>query len=319
MDTRSAVTSWLWHVFNDPIRENPWSLAVLALLLICAIIPLLAMWTKASNIVLMKWRRAEMNRDDVDPNDKDTAAAAVERARTVAEPEPATTYDAVRQAEGLSEDAYFTDSPEPEPSPVSDSGVHALPDTPRLVMQVECAECGGHGYVEMTVSDLLRESFALIPDDGGDMVVKEFYTQLLAVAPSLAPLFPDDLLTAQAGDRSSRGFRQRDKLYEALAALASLYDPDDADKMGRLATAGAAFGRAHANFYRPDENVTRGASLEEYGAVKAVLFATFGAIAGEAWKPAYTLAWSKAYDHLTGIMLVGQHSTTFTASRFPRS
>lgn len=190
----------------------------------------------------------------------------------------------------------------------NDSGVHAIP-----IVQAErqtCPACKGTGYMP-SQNDLLRESIALV-GDGGDMVVKEFYTRLLQAAPDLASLFPADLL------RADETHHQRDRLLKALVALSQSYDRTDFAAMNRLDIALASFGRHHAAFARPDGTVS-GATLEEYAAVKSVLFATLTDAAGEAWKPEYTAAWSDAYDYAAGVMMAEQRRTEMLVPRMPRA
>lgn len=256
-------------------------------------------------------------RDETEAGVSDRAAAdeAIRQARA--------DWDGPRTGDGRTttdDPPVLLDEP-PAPDPVADSGVHAREDlvSAASVHKMACTECGGQGYVFRTTGDLLQESLSLIPEGGADMVIKEFYTRLLNKAPGLADLFPADLLIAATGDRDSRGYSQRDKLYQALNALAVLYDPDDERKMERLDTALGAFGRSHALFYRPSEDAVRGATLEEYAAVKATLFETFGAVAGEAWRTAYTTAWSEAYDYAAAAMMREQHLAGMRAPRFPRA
>jgi hemoglobin-like flavoprotein len=317
--TWDDARDWLWHVANDPIRDNVWSLSGLILIVAGGMGMLYLLGDKVRT---MRFRRRTKG-DDVQPDDdRAQAAAAIDNARALHDDDadgrtdPAERLQVIRPVAGMAatgqdgpaESVYY-----PPADPVTDSGVHAAPIVRSLVMQVTCGECGGVGYVEVTISSLLRESIALVPDGGGDMVVKEFYTRLLHAAPGLAEIFPADLLTTDEEKH------QRDRLYAALAALANLYDPDDAEKMARLRTAAGSYGRSHASFWRPSEGVSRGATLAEYAAVEATLLETFHAVAGSEWKPEYDEAWVVAFDHLTGMMLDAQHSTPMTAPRFPRA
>lgn len=198
---------------------------------------------------------------------------------------------------------------------LTDTGTHHLAEPlpgegDARAVRVDCPTCGGHGYVTRTLNELLRESLALLADADG--VVREFYRRLLDAAPDLAGLFPPDLL----GEDTIRG--QRDKLLHALMALAKMYNPADADGMKQLETALRSFGRSHAAFARPD-GTTRGATPEEYLAVKTVLFGTLADAAGSAWLPAYTTAWSEAYDHAMIIMLHEQLTAGMTMPRYPRT
>lgn len=202
--------------------------------------------------------------------------------------------------------------------PVSDSGVHALEVmTPAAdVHHVECPHCGGMGAIVKSTTELLRESLrAATAGRDGDAIVRDFYARLLDTAPDLAPLFPADLTT---GDALSAGATQRDRLLKALLALADLYVPGDAEKMDRLTTAVRAFGRSHAAFSRPDGTV-RGASLEEYAAVKLALFAALKDAIGDGWVPAFGYAWSQAYDFAAAEMMAEQHRSGFTFPRQPRA
>lgn len=160
----------------------------------------------------------------------------------------------------------------------------------------------------VSTRDLLRESVALV----GDKVVAEFYRRLLDAAPGLGVLFPSDLLTADA----IKG--QREKLLSALTALAHLYDPDDQTSMDRLTGALKAFGRSHASFDRGDGS-QRGATFDEYAAVKAALLDTLADAAGRAWNLAYSDAWSEAYDFAAVTMLAEQYATIPAIARQPRT
>jgi hemoglobin-like flavoprotein len=133
----------------------------------------------------------------------------------------------------------------------------------------------------------------------------------------VAPLFPGNPTEGDLG-ADHKGAQQREKLLAALAALADLYDPDDDEKMERLDRALASFGRSHAAFARKDGTV-RGATWEEYGAVKEALFATLVTAAGEKWKAEYTESWSQAYDYAAAVMVAEQYRSGFAAPRFPRA
>jgi hemoglobin-like flavoprotein len=228
----------------------------------------------------------------------------------------------------------FDDIPAPEPG------------------RVKCSACRGTGY-RMTTSDFLRESIGLI-EGQEDNVVREFYRRLLDVAPHLASLFPSDLVDEDplAGDgsmdldedgrralaeaagfqwspeldreimarhaRRGAGRKQRDKLVGALAALATHYDPTNPAQMETLKTALAAMGRAHSAFRRPDGTVSP-ASLDEYQAVKVVLFGTLHDAAGAAWLSVYDGAWSEAYDFAASHMMVAAFANPQSFARTVRA
>lgn len=165
------------------------------------------------------------------------------------------------------------------------------------------------------INDLLTESVALIGDEG-DEVIRMFYSSLLRAHPQLMILFPGDPTQGDFGS-DHKGAVQRDRLLKALTAIAGLYDPGDPEKMAHLDQALATFGRAHASFARQDGTV-KGATLEEYAAVKEALFSTLIRVSGGQWKPEYTGAWSQAYDYAATAMMVEQFGSGFTAPRFPR-
>jgi hemoglobin-like flavoprotein len=194
----------------------------------------------------------------------------------------------------------------------------ALPDEDTLAYRIECDSCHGHGYVTATATDLLTSSLALIPDGGGDAVIGQFYANLMKAAPGLADLFPADLLIGAHGDPDSEGTAQRDKLYGALVALATLYNPANPDAMERLDTALAAHGRSHANFNRAREATVRGATPDEYVAVKAVLLATFHEVAGDAWSEVYDAVWDEAYNYAFSVMFYHQLRSGLTMPRYAR-
>lgn len=305
--TWDDARDWAWHLFNDPLRDNPWS--VVALVVIVVAVP--AAWVTADRWVRHMWRR----RREHAMTDYERAADTIDTAREdqpTAGARPAYMSDA--------EPAVFTEPGVGDPDPVTDSGVHALGDLTDVanLHRVGCRTCGGQGFTLMSTRELLRDSVALIPDGGGDVVVKEFYTRLLKKAKGLTYLFPPDLLTAATADPNSRGARQRDRLYKALEALATMYDPDDRAGMEKLDTALAAFGRSHATFNR-DDGPVRGATLDEYAAVKATLLETLQALTGAAWSTAFTSAWSEAYDYAAATMMYEQHRSRFMATpRQPR-
>lgn len=181
--------------------------------------------------------------------------------------------------------------------------------------RTDCQECGGRGYMP-GINDLLQESVKLLGGQG-DEVIRMFYSALLRAHPQLITLFPGDPTQGDFGS-DHKGAVQRDRLLKALAALADLYDPGDAEKMKHLDQALSSFGRAHASFIRQDGTI-RGATLEEYAAVKEALFATLLRVAADKWKPEYTEAWSQAYDYAAAAMLTEQFRSGFAAPRFPRS
>jgi hypothetical protein len=220
----------------------------------------------------------------------------------------------------------------PPADPITDSGVHHL-DPPVAdalpAITVECTACGGTGHVSRTLNELLRETVALIPVDGGDQVIREFYRRLLNyrtmnpdgtvkehTGQQLAPLFPRDLLTAATQDGASPGAMQRDKLLNALLAVSELYggSPDDMDS---LDTAIGVYGRSHAAFQRPDGTV-RGATEQEYEAVIDVFRGLLRDAFGKSFTGAHEQAWEDALRYVKVGMLWSQYHSGARAARYPR-
>lgn len=352
------VEGWLWHLFNDPVRDNPWSLGLLILMSAVTV----AGMAVPTLIAVRDGRKMREERerdmkifsgkgDEGDPrydtedgrhalpgdprtgtstglggsggeaatvtfiNDGEDGSGPAGSAFVT---ETHTTTDgavtSIRPLVGVNAGAQRTpEKTPPAPDPVADSGVHAMPERSPAVLsghKVSCTECRGYGYVIMSTRDVLQQVKPLL-DEAGPMVVREFYTRLLHAAPGLATLFPADLLT----DDSIK--KQREKLLGALKALIMLYDPDDDVSMEKLTTALRSFGRSHASFDRQDGS-SRGATFDEYGAVKAALFGTLHDAAGPEWKPEFDPALSEAFDFAAVTMLAEQYATVTAIARQPR-
>lgn len=190
----------------------------------------------------------------------------------------------------------------------------AVPRQRVTARRESCVHCQGAGYMP-AINDYLRESASLL-DDQGDEVIRTFYTTLFGMAPELVKLFPGNPTQGDLGT-DHKGAKQREKLLGAIVALADLYDPDDGDKMDRLDTALKSFGRSHAAFVRQDGTI-KGATWEEYGAVKEALFTTLVRATGSMWRTEFTESWSQAYDYAAAVMLAEQYRSGFSAPRFPR-
>jgi hemoglobin-like flavoprotein len=222
--------------------------------------------------------------------------------------------EATWQAEGDSPLQPLTPPVGRPPYPAKLTARAPVPQPVVSLHREPCPHCGGTGFMP-GISDYLRESIGLLAD--GDRAVRTFYGMLFREDPGLVKLFPGDPREGDLGT-DHRGARQREKLLQALIALADLYDPDDPDKVARLDTALGAFGRSHAAFARPDGTV-RGATWEEYAAVKAALFGTFVQEAAGAWRSEFTESWSQAYDYAAAVMTVEQYRSGFSSPRFPRA
>ena len=126
--------------------------------------------------------------------------------------------------------------------------------------------------------EALETSFDLVAPRG-DELMDEFYSRLFAAAPSVRPLFPDDM------------GRQKVMLLGALVLLRkSLRDLDAI--VPKLRDLGA-------------RHVAYGARPEHYPVVGTTLIASMAAIAGPEWKPAYEQAWGAAFEVVAGVMIEG--------------
>jgi hemoglobin-like flavoprotein len=323
------MRDWLYHLFNDPIRSNPWSMVTLILIVVGGLAGMVMLGRVLAEVgKFIMFRRRVAGEQAVQPEQPISAPPAqsdADRTQNVGRYLPDTADDRPQTGDGYAgagriegERATDTSVDDPVDVPLDDT-LTRMRASEIQALRPPCPACRGKGYV-MTTSDLLRESIALLDGETGDTAILTFYSRLLDAAPNLAEIFPSDLLAPRdpLGDPDSRGLKQRDKLYGALKALATMYDPDNPDSLEPLDTALQAMGRAHAAFWRPSEGVTRGATLEEYAAVKAVLFGTLHDLAGEAWLPEYDAAWSEAYDYAAAEMLREQHHSGFKSARYPR-
>lgn len=126
--------------------------------------------------------------------------------------------------------------------------------------------------------EALETSFDLVAPRG-DELMDEFFSRLFAAAPSVRPLFPEDMT------------RQKTMLLGALVLLRkSLRDLDPI--VPKLRELGA-------------RHVAYGARPEHYPVVGATLIASMAAIAGGDWRPEYEQAWAGAFDLVAGVMLEG--------------
>lgn len=118
----------------------------------------------------------------------------------------------------------------------------------------------------------------------GDELVEDFYDRLFAAAPAVRPLFPDDMT------------RQRSMLLAVLVLVRkSLRDLDAIRPTLRR------LGARH---------VAYGALPEHYPVVAQVLVESMTEIAGDAWRPEYTPAWSDALGAIATEMIAGAESET---------
>jgi len=104
-----------------------------------------------------------------------------------------------------------------------------------------------------------------------------FYDRLFEVAPSVRPMFPDDMT------------EQRKKLMATLAVV-----------VGGLTNLEAVLPAASALAKR---HVSYGAKPEHYPVVGGALLFTLEKGLGEAWTPQVAAAWTAAYGTLSGFMI----------------
>jgi len=133
----------------------------------------------------------------------------------------------------------------------------------------------------------LETSFDLVAPRG-DELMDEFYARLFAAAPSVRPLFPDDMR------------RQKTMLLGALVLLRkSLRDLETiVPKLRELGARHDAYGA------RP----------EHYPVVGSVLIASMAAIAGDEWKPEYEAAWGGAFEIVASTMIEGAAEAELSAA-----
>ena len=124
----------------------------------------------------------------------------------------------------------------------------------------------------------LETSFDLVAPEG-DRLRDTFYERLFEAAPSVRPLFPDDLK------------RQKTMLLGALVLLRKSLRNLDAI-LPKLHELGA-------------RHVAYGARPEHYPVVGSVLIASMAEVAGDRWATAYSEAWSAAYEVVAGAMIDG--------------
>ena len=126
--------------------------------------------------------------------------------------------------------------------------------------------------------EALETSFDLVVPRG-DKLMDEVYGRLFAAAPSVRPLFPEDVRA------------QKTMLLGALVLLRKSLRNLDAI-VPKLHELGA-------------RHVAYGARPEHYPVVGEALIASMAAVAGDAWEPRFGTSWSKAFEMVAGAMLAG--------------
>ena len=124
----------------------------------------------------------------------------------------------------------------------------------------------------------IRRGFGAVAADA-DRFTAGFYARLFELAPTLRPLFPDDLSS------------QRGKLKHMLAMLIA-----GLDRPVTLRPALAALGDRHRSY---------GVVKSDFIVVGQALMETLHAHLGEQFSPADRAAWAALYGRITSIMTTG--------------
>ena len=123
---------------------------------------------------------------------------------------------------------------------------------------------------------LVQDSFAKVAPISETAAVL-FYDRLFEIAPSVKPMFPDDMT------------EQRKKLMAMLAVVVS-----GLANLESILPAASALATRHVSY---------GAKAEHYPVVGAALLWTLEKGLGEAWTPDVASAWTEAYGTLSGFMI----------------
>lgn len=161
----------------------------------------------------------------------------------------------------------------------------------------DCPTCHGTGKV-LTVSDFLGEIVAMLPAADPvamDMIIADFYRNLLAAAPHLAEFFPADLTTGDA--LNSKGNRQRDQLLGALVDILTRYDPahPDSKDMQALKTNAQTWGRSHSLWWKASDGSYYEPTEDDYISVRNVLVMLLKGGLGDKLTDRHVQALAKAY------------------------
>ena len=124
----------------------------------------------------------------------------------------------------------------------------------------------------------LETSFDAIADRG-DEVVEDFYNRIFIVAPGLRGLFPDDMT------------------HHRKAVLATLVlVRNSLRNLERIVPTLRALGARHVGY---------GAEPEHYPVFGQALIEAMAHVAGDAWRPEYSVAWADAFQVRVAAMLAG--------------
>jgi hemoglobin-like flavoprotein len=175
--------------------------------------------------------------------------------------------------------------PTPEAPVTEQAHADTQPDTPATAEPTtrRCPVCGS--LRQPTPRWLVNASVDDIAAAGADEFVRAFYDTLFHAVPAARQLFPDDMTS------------QREKLLNAVIALARLFDPADEAKMGRLDNALDQFGRTHTT-----ARLAGLAGLDAYADVGGALMAALRDHLGGTWSERLEAAWERRYRYAAGRM-----------------
>jgi hemoglobin-like flavoprotein len=181
-------------------------------------------------------------------------------------------------------------SPVNDPNPITDSGVHFIAAPLADDESETCEHCGGKVPTDHELLMQVKEWVA----PAGPQAMHRFYELLFTVDPNLRELFPARIET------------QEEKLLTAIVALLDLFNAGEA-QMEKLNSTLASFGRKHTRF-------DPAATIEEYAAVKGVLFQVFGELLGSKLTPRHINVLTRAYEYAAGMMLASQATAKLTGA-----
>ncbi len=127
-------------------------------------------------------------------------------------------------------------------------------------------------------AELIRTSFDAVASQA-ETLIDRFYDNLFATAPSVRPLFPDDMT------------QQKRHLLSAVSLVVK-----HADRLDELAGALMDMGERHVRY---------GAQEAHYPVVRDVMLRTLAEVAGDAWTSEFEGAWRRALDSVAQMMLRG--------------
>lgn len=225
------------------------------------------------------------------------AQAAIERARVQADTLAGGQQDeqvaSGAHGEHLEREAAVPNAPlagarhqAPAGNPITDTGEMFVPSAPVASEPEPSGEaCPSCGRPLPGDHELLAEIKEWLAPHAAE-ATHRFYERLFEVAPELRDLFPEDIKI------------QEEKLLSAIIALLDLFQAGDAE-MEALNSALARFGRSHTRF-------DPAATIEEYAAVKAVLFGVVSDMLNEKLTARHVAALTRAYEYAAGMMLAAQ-------------